>query len=766
MKISTETLKNQLNLHTWTGIVCGLFLFICFVAGSLTMFSADISRWASRPVAGQTKNSSEDLDLAFNLALENYSEQAQGSFSVNLTAAPITIGGRGNATNLILNENRELVKLNSPQNSNVGRFIDRVHRTASIPNLPEPSEEGGFFSKIYGSFYFFMSGGHGGGFGLKVMGLICIAYFVALLSGLILLLPTLKDSLFALRTDKSRRRAWLDTHNLLGFSSLPFHIIIAGTTVAFAFLGTVNSQIEKYLPEAMIAATAQGGHGMHGGGHGGAQNQQRANAQTGGQGGMQGSRGNGQAGAQGGMQHGGQASGKTSGKEQIDGQTKHQHNHNSPMQQVKVLFRDDADAAQKNLTEEQIEEMLAGIAADSAELEREFLEPEIELEVGIAVEVDENGEIQVHLPEEFLLLQANDENEKNGEMSEESRKYLERLAEDALKNKPELNVRGDEKIAEKNNNQAVERQEQQGENSAKKGGRAGQRRNNSSSAGIILPSQAIAKINNTYRDFKINTVIYSRINTASGFVMARGEYQGQSAFVRLNPTTGEIIGTSFNNPAAAEFVSALMKLHFGNYGGYFLRWVYFLLGLGGAALFYTGNLLWLEKRPGKHGKNRRDVRFMAALTTGVACGCLAGLIAVIPMARIFSAYEISVGDKFQWIYYGFLLAFVIWAQIQGAAKSVVWQLKILALLAASIPVLEIAGLFVPKLFFRADLSSFVLDCTAVVFALLFYFAANKTREKTKNAAPNSIWRSEVVVKDNAKVSISPTVANKEANNGE
>ena len=104
MKISTETLKNQLNLHTWTGIVCGLFLFICFVAGSLTMFSADISRWASAPSSVQAKNSSEDLDLAFNLAVQNYSEQANGSFSVNLTAAPISIGGRGNAMNLILNE--------------------------------------------------------------------------------------------------------------------------------------------------------------------------------------------------------------------------------------------------------------------------------------------------------------------------------------------------------------------------------------------------------------------------------------------------------------------------------------------------------------------------------------------------------------------------------------------------------------------------------------------------------------------------------------
>ncbi|MBP3194482.1 MAG: PepSY domain-containing protein [Cardiobacteriaceae bacterium] len=743
MKISTETLKNQLNLHTWTGIVCGLFLFICFVAGSLTMFSADISRWASAPSSVQAKNSSEDLDLAFNLAVQNYSEQANGSFSVNLTAAPISIGGRGNAMNLILNENRELVKLNSPQNSNVGRFIDRVHRTASIPNLPEPSEEGGIFSKIYGSFYSFMSGGHGGGFGLKVMGLICIAYFVALLSGLILLLPTLKDSLFALRTDKSRRRAWLDTHNLLGFSGLPFHIIIAGTTVAFAFLGTVNSQIEKYLPEAMIAATPQGGHGMHGGG----QNQQR---------------GNGQAGGKGGMQHGGQAG----GKEQIKGQTTHQHNHNAPMRQVQVMVSGETLDADKQLTENQIEQVIAEITADSAELEREFLEPEIELEVGVEVEVDANGEIQVHLPEELLLMQMGNELENNGEMSEESRKYLEELAEDALKNNPELNKNTDEKVAEINNKQALDAQGKQGEKAAKKGGREGQRRNNSSSEGIILPSQAIEKINATYRDFKINTVMYSRINTANGFVMARGEYQGQSAFVRLNPTTGEIIGDSFNNPASAEFVSALMKLHFGNYGGYFLRWVYFLLGLGGAALFYTGNLLWLEKRPGKRGKNRRDVRFMAALTTGVACGAVAGLIAVIPMARTFTAYEIAVGDKFQWIYYGFLLAFVIWAQIQGAAKSVVWQLKILALLAASIPVLEIAGLFIPKLFFRSDLSSIVMDCTAIVFAMLFWFAANKTREKTKNAAPNSIWRSEVVVKDNAKVSISPTVANKEVADGE
>ena len=54
------------------------------------------------------------------------------------------------------------------------------------------------------------------------MGVVAVLYALALISGTVLLLPRLKRQLFALRPEGGRRRAWLDLHNLLGLTALPF----------------------------------------------------------------------------------------------------------------------------------------------------------------------------------------------------------------------------------------------------------------------------------------------------------------------------------------------------------------------------------------------------------------------------------------------------------------------------------------------------------------------------------------------------------------
>jgi len=55
----------------------------------------------------------------------------------------------------------------------------------------------------------------------------------------------------------------------------------------------------------------------------------------------------------------------------------------------------------------------------------------------------------------------------------------------------------------------------------------------------------------------------------------------------------QLQGTRDANHATLAWAYAL---HFGDYGNAAVRWLYFLLGLGGAFLFYSGNLLWIESR--------------------------------------------------------------------------------------------------------------------------------------------------------------------------
>ena len=88
--------------------------------------------------------------------------------------------------------------------------------------------------------------------GIWIMGIVCILYFVAIVSGLVIFLPTWAKDLFALRKAKKAKRFWVDFHNILGISALPFHIIIAVTTVVFAYhdilYGSMQSLVYKDKP--------------------------------------------------------------------------------------------------------------------------------------------------------------------------------------------------------------------------------------------------------------------------------------------------------------------------------------------------------------------------------------------------------------------------------------------------------------------------------------------------------------------------------------
>ena len=68
--------------------------------------------------------------------------------------------------------------------------------------------------------------------------------------------------------------------------------------------------------------------------------------------------------------------------------------------------------------------------------------------------------------------------------------------------------------------------------------------------------------------------------------------------VAINAATGAVLATQLpgHRDANHATLAALYALHFADYGGALVRWLYFLLGLGGAFLFYSGNLLWIESR--------------------------------------------------------------------------------------------------------------------------------------------------------------------------
>ncbi|MYN02309.1 PepSY domain-containing protein [Pseudoduganella sp. DS3] len=224
MKIRSDILRVYQSLHTWTGICAGILLFIGFFGGALTMFKQPLERWVSPPSAPIAALAPQQMDRVVAQVLAQH-PAARQEFTLHVqrdeaNPAPVTWSAGEGGRELQLDAMRWQATLDADGSvqaqqvrpSLFGELVDMLHRTGGIP---------GHLGDEY--------------VGVYLMGVAGVLYFLALVSGLILLLPTLVKDFFALRQGKNRKRFWLDAHNVVGIASLPFHIVISLTVIVFAF---------------------------------------------------------------------------------------------------------------------------------------------------------------------------------------------------------------------------------------------------------------------------------------------------------------------------------------------------------------------------------------------------------------------------------------------------------------------------------------------------------------------------------------------------
>ncbi len=478
MKVASHLLKTHLPLHTWCGVVSALFLIVCFLAGALTLFLDDLNRWAAPPPPSvmPAPDARQQAQLLDYMAAH---PEITTTFTLHLRTtadapAPLSWERDGEQFWATRDANGQWRRFSAPLPA-LGEVLDDLHRTAGIP----------------------------GAVGGYTMGVVAVLYALALISGTVLLLPRLKRQLFALRPEGGRRRAWLDLHNLLGLTALPFHLVIAITTAVFVFYAPLEQAMRALSPAA------------------------------------------------------------------------------------------DTDVAE---------------AAGQGEL----------------------------LPPATLLARA---------QAFAPALQAERMVFDALDDRAEALV-------------------------------------------VVLGG------------------------TATG---------GRRLYVALNPYGGALryrnSGGSFYHAASDAFAA----LHFGNYGGYPLRWLYFVLALAGAVLFYTGNLLWLGKRA--RGE-RRDVQLLAALTVGTSCGAICGMATMLLTARFQPLLPLTAETLAHASYYLPFLAANAYALRRGAGATAVLLCISIVLLCAIPATTGLAAVgwlpFVPRLLLP-------VDATALLLALTLYPFARKAR---------------------------------------
>jgi uncharacterized iron-regulated membrane protein len=211
----------------------------------------------------------------------------------------------------------------------------------------------------------------------------------------------------------------------------------------------------------------------------------------------------------------------------------------------------------------------------------------------------------------------------------------------------------------------------------------------------------------------------------------------QLGSVTLDAATGALVdqvAPRSMTPGMA-MLRGLQTLHFGNFGHDAVKWLYFVLGLAGAFLFYSGNLLWIEtRRKRRQSDQPRRTRVMAALTLGVCLGCIAGVSAVF----VAGALAPGLGRP---AYYTVFFACVLWACLRQPARAGHELLWLCTLATAAIPLAGWIGSGESLLAAarHGHWHRFFVDAVALLLAIAYWRMARATLRRGLKGDSNSVW---------------------------
>ena len=218
------------------------------------------------------------------------------------------------------------------------------------------------------------------------------------------------------------------------------------------------------------------------------------------------------------------------------------------------------------------------------------------------------------------------------------------------------------------------------------------------------------------------------------------------ASTHLNPYTGEI--DPHDLPGQMDpwdtAVNTFFMLHFGSFGGNPVRWFYLLLGLAGALLFYTGNLLWIESRRRKQRaegvpEQTRSARVLGSLTIGVSLGCVIGISATLAATKWLPPRVDNLAAWHEGIYYAVFVAAIAWAFVRGAPRAAVELLRLAALVTLLIPLSSLAGVWGIGGAWHHPGMGFIIDLTALAAVPGFLLIAGHTARRMQGGHADSVW---------------------------
>ncbi|MDT7835352.1 PepSY-associated TM helix domain-containing protein [Aquabacterium sp. OR-4] len=279
-------------------------------------------------------------------------------------------------------------------------------------------------------------------------------------------------------------------------------------------------------------------------------------------------------------------------------------------------------------------------------------------------------------------------------------------------------------------------------------------------ASMVPPASLVDAVKTFAPSFEPSFLQYRRVGEASAEVRVWGKDAAgvmprpRGGFVSVDPYTGKITSSDRmpgRQEAPALVIHSLFALHMGAFGGAPVQWMYFVMGLAGAWLFYSGNLLWVESRRVKPARGasdsdappaqRRHVQRMANACVGVCLGCVCGLSLSIVSAKWLQAHVDNMAVAHQWVYYGAFFAALGWSFWHGAARAAIHLLWLAAAFTLAIPATSLLGRLQPELGLWAHGSAVSLgvDLVALAGGLCFAGLARLTQRRAWLGPADSIW---------------------------
>lgn len=232
-------------------------------------------------------------------------------------------------------------------------------------------------------------------------------------------------------------------------------------------------------------------------------------------------------------------------------------------------------------------------------------------------------------------------------------------------------------------------------------------------------------------DASASARVFGQIDAAEGEKRLLGGSSGRMLF---DATSGEVLDVQMPETRRGGAVLATKQtmdaLHFVQFGGYPMKWLYFICGMAGAAMIATGALLFSVKRRRKPAAefgaaSARVYRVVEALNVAGIAGLMLACVAYLWINRLL---PLEIAERAGW---EVRLFFAVWGVTLGHALLRPWRRAWVEQLAASaalclllpgINLLTTGDQFVAA-WLRGDGESAAVELVAIVFGLLGLVAA-------------------------------------------